>query len=212
MDEERSWQVIEHQRLAVADLLAGLDATQWEADSLCAGWRVRDVAAHLTLVSLPPPARSLAADLVRARGSFHQLNTIASRRRAEWPPHRIVAALRESAASRQIPVVSNRHNVLFDVLVHGQDIAIPLGLDLPVPPPAAAEGASRVWAMGWPFHAKRRLAGLRLTATDVDWAAGAGADVHGPIVALLLLLTGRTATAAPMLTGDGVSRLSSSMT
>jgi uncharacterized protein (TIGR03083 family) len=203
MDEERSWQAIERQRLAIADLVAGLSHEQWEEESLCAGWRVRDVAAHLTLVSLPPSPGSLLADLVRARGSFHELNTLAARRRAERSPDRIVADLRESAASRQIPVVSNRRNVLFDALVHGQDIAIPLGLDLPMPPDAAADGASRVWAMGWPFWARRRLAGLRLTATDVDWSAGAGAEVQGPIRALLLLVTGRTAAAAPLLSGAG---------
>jgi len=207
MDENRSWQVIEQQRLAIADLLAGLTPEQWESPSLCDGWRVRDVAAHVSLVGLPPSPGSLLADLARARGSFHRLNTLAARRRAERPPGRLVADLRDSAGSRQLPVVSNQRNVLFDVLVHGQDIAMPLGLELPVPLDAAADGASRVWAMGWPFWARRRLRGLRLTATDVDWSAGSGAGVHGPIRALLLLVTGRTATAAPMLAGDGVPRL-----
>lgn len=207
MDENRSWQAIERQRLAIAGLLAGLTPEQWESPSLCAGWRVRDVAAHLTLVSLPPSPGSLLADLARARGSMHRMNTFATRRRAGRPPDRILADLRDSAGSRKLPVVSNRRNVLFDALVHGQDIAIPLGLDLPVPVDAAADGATRVWEMGWPFWAKRRLRGLRLTATDVDWSVGSGAEVRGPIRAHLLLVTGRTATAAPMLAGDGVPRL-----
>jgi uncharacterized protein (TIGR03083 family) len=209
MDENRSWQVIEQQRLAIAGLLAGLTPEQWEVPSLCAGWRVRDVAAHLTLVSLPPSPGSLLADLARARGSLHRMNTLASRRRAARPPDRLVADLRDSAGSRKLPVVSNRRNVLFDVLAHGQDIAIPLGLDLPVPVDAAADGATRVWEMGWPFWARRRLRGLRLTATDVDWSVGSGAEVRGPIRAQLLLVTGRTAAAAPMLTGDGLPRLTS---
>jgi len=54
MDAEQSWRVIEQQRLAIADLLDGLSAEQWESPSLCAGWRVRDVAAHVSLVGLPP--------------------------------------------------------------------------------------------------------------------------------------------------------------
>ncbi|HZA32900.1 MAG TPA: maleylpyruvate isomerase family mycothiol-dependent enzyme, partial [Propionibacteriaceae bacterium] len=112
------------------------------------------------------------------------------------------------AGSRRVPVVSDHRNVLFDVLVHAQDIAIPLGVDLPTPHAAAAAGATRVWSMGWPFWARRRLSGLRLTATDIDWTAGSGTDVHGPIRALLLLLTGRTQAALPMLAGNGLTQLS----
>ena len=61
--------------------------------------------------------------------------------------------------------------------------------------------------MGWPFWARRRLRGLRLTATDTDWSAGQGAELRGPIQAVLLLLTGRTAAALPQLDGSGVARL-----
>jgi hypothetical protein len=60
--------------------------------------------------------------------------------------------------------------------------------------------------MGFPFRARKRLAGLRLTATDTDWAVGAGAPVEGPMSALLLLVTGRDA-AVDQLTGDGVRTL-----
>ncbi|WP_433294041.1 maleylpyruvate isomerase N-terminal domain-containing protein [Actinoplanes sp. CA-030573] len=54
---EASWTVITQQRLALAELLAGLTGTEWEHPSLCAGWRVRDVAAHVALAP-QPPARS----------------------------------------------------------------------------------------------------------------------------------------------------------
>ena len=58
--------------------------------------------------------------------------------------------------------------------------------------------------MGWPFWARRRLRGVRLAATDTDWSVGAGTELSGPIGMLLLLLTGRTATAIPYLSGPGV--------
>jgi uncharacterized protein (TIGR03083 family) len=212
MDVEMSWKVIQDQRLAIADLLDGLAAASWETPSLCAGWRIRDVAAHVSLVALPPSPGSVLVDLIRARGSFHQANTNASLRRAERAPEQLIADLRQHAGSRKLPVVSDQRNVLFDILVHGQDIAIPLGIDLPMPVAAGAAGATRVWLMGWPFWARRRLSGLRLTATDVDWAAGSGTDVHGPIRALLLLLTGRTETALPMLAGQGLTQLSTRRT
>jgi uncharacterized protein (TIGR03083 family) len=207
MDAEQSWQVIEQQRLAIADLLDGLSAEQWESPSLCAGWRVREVAAHVSLIGLPPTPGELLAQGLRVRGNFHRLNTVMAVRRAARPTAQLVADLRQHAASRKLPAVTTYRNVLFDVLVHAQDIAIPLGLDLPMPAKAAREGATRVWSMGWPFWARRRLGGLRLTATDVDWTVGSGADVNGPISAVLLLLTGRAAIAAPLLSGDGIAHL-----
>ncbi|MFI1376117.1 hypothetical protein ACH4UY_29450 [Streptomyces longwoodensis] len=100
-------------------------------------------------------------------------------------------------------------NALFDVVVHSQDIALPLGRQFAVPAEHSREGLQRVWDMGWPFHAQRRLAGYALRATDADWAVGAGPRISGPTLALLLLATGRTA-GLDALHGDGVDRLKSS--
>jgi uncharacterized protein (TIGR03083 family) len=207
MDREESWRVITEQRLALARLLEGLSDDEWEQPSLCAGWRVRDVAAHVSLCALPPSPGSMFVDLIRARGNMHQLNTLVSRRRAKRPPDQLMTELRQHAGSRKIPVVSDPRNVLFDVLVHVQDIAIPLGIDLPMPVVPAAAGATRVWSMGWPFWARRRLRGLRLRASDTDWSAGAGAELQRPIGMLLLLLTGRTTTALPHLSGPGMQTI-----
>jgi uncharacterized protein (TIGR03083 family) len=150
-------------------------------------------------------------DTVRARGSFHRLNHDIAVRYARRPPDELAGELRRYADSRRLPVVTNYRNVLFDILVHSQDIAIPLGRRLPMPVDAAAVGATRVWRMGWPFWARRRLGGLELTATDTEWSAGSGEPVTGPIEALLLLLTGRTATALLRLTGPGTDRLAATV-
>jgi hypothetical protein len=66
--------------------------------------------------------------------------------------------------------------------------------------------AQHIWERGFPFHPRRRLRGLRLVAADVDWTAGAGEVVEGPVQALLLLLSGRPA-ALPGLTGPGAKEL-----
>ena len=81
--------------------------------------------------------------------------------------------------------------------MHGQDMALPLNRNLPVPPDAALNALQRAWSMGWPFHAGKRLAGYRLTATVTDWAAGDGPTIAGTTVTLLLLATGLTKTALP---------------
>jgi len=91
--------------------------------------------------------------------------------------------------------------------VHAQDIAIPLRRQHSMPLDAAYAAANRVWTMGWPFWAKRRFAGYQLSATDITWTAGTGPRrVEGPIEALLLLITGRTA-ALHRLSGDGLASL-----
>jgi uncharacterized protein (TIGR03083 family) len=204
MDEERSWASITAQRLSLAELLDGLSAAEWEQPSLCAGWRVRDVAAHVAMAPQAPGLGAMLADAVRARGSFHRLNHDVAVRLAARPTQDIVAELRATAQSRRLPAVTSYRNILFDVLVHTQDIAIPLGRNEPMPLEAAQAGAERVWTMGWPFWARRRLRGVRLVATDTDWSVGAGTELSGPIGMLLLLLTGRTSTAIPHLSGPGV--------
>lgn len=207
MDQDEKWAVIAGQRRVLADLLAGLDDAQWERPSLCAQWRVRDVAAHIAMTPQSPGILRILAMGLRARGDLQAVNRDMAVAHAARPPAALVGELRALADSRSKPAITTLDNLLFDTMVHIQDVAVPLGLEVAMPLDAAREGATRVWRMGWPFWARRRLRGLRLTATDVDWSAGEGAEVRGPVRALLLLLTGRTAAALPHLTGPGVARL-----
>jgi uncharacterized protein (TIGR03083 family) len=207
MDDAEKWNVISGQRRVLADLLAGLSESDWERPSLCTEWRVKDVAAHVALTPQSPGIVRILVRGLRARGDFDALNRDLAVAHAGRPCADLVAELRRLADSRRKPAITTLDNLLFDTLVHVQDIAVPLGRTVPTPVDAAREGADRVWRMGWPFWARRRLRGVRLTATDADWTAGEGAEILGPILALLLLLTGRTDTALPQLTGPGVERL-----
>ncbi|MEV4534783.1 maleylpyruvate isomerase family mycothiol-dependent enzyme [Asanoa sp. NPDC049518] len=192
MDRETSWQVITAQRLALVDLLTGLTPEQWETPSLCAGWRVRDVAAHVAMAPNPPGPSAMVRAAIAARGSFDRLNhDVAVAHAAKSDTDALVEELRTHAASRRLPAVTNYRNALFDTLIHVQDVAIPLGLCRPMPVDAACAAATRIWEMGWPFHARRRLAGHRFEATDADWSVGSGTVVSGPIEALVLHLSGR---------------------
>jgi uncharacterized protein (TIGR03083 family) len=198
------WAVIDTERSRLADLFDDLSEQEWRTASLCDGWRVRDVAAHLTLSHMGTLPALVA--LVRARGSFDAMVHDTAVRQAALPTDRYGVLLRAMVGSRRTAPGVTHLEPLLDVLVHGQDMAIPLGRDLPMPPAAAAAAATRVWDMGWPFRARRRLAGLEIVATDHPWSAGAGARVEGPIASVLLLLTGRRA-ALPGLSGAGLPDL-----
>jgi uncharacterized protein (TIGR03083 family) len=207
LDRDQVWRVIDAQRTSLADLLEGLSGDQWRQPSLCTGWTVRDVAAHLTLQQLG--LGGVIAMMAQWRGSIDRtIHHVACRRAAALPTERIVAEIRGMVGSRRHTVGVTYLEILTDNLVHAQDIAVPLGRRHDMPAEAAAVAANRVLAMRWPppLPSARKVAGFRLAATDTPWSAGAGPEVRGPMSALLLVCAGRLA-ALPQLSGDGVPDL-----
>lgn len=206
------WSVVEAERLSLADLLSDLSPERWETQSLCSEWRVRDVAAHLSMTPTEPSMGTIVRGVIRSRGDIWAFGRDVARDHARRPVEAIVAELRRDAASRHLPALTNGDNTLLDVLVHAQDISRPLGIDHPTPVAGGTAALHRAWTMGWPFFAKRRLRGLRLVADDADVSVGEGQVVEGHLADLLLLVTGRTAAAAPRLRGPGVDALTRAMT
>ncbi len=205
-DLDAVWAAVDRQRLSLAELLDDLTAAEWERPSLCAGWRVRDVAAHLALAQTG--AGRAALDLLRARGSLRRMIRDTAVRHAVLPTGRLVDQIRAMAGSRRTAPGVTPLEPLLDVLVHGQDIAVPLGRPRTMPVDAAVTAATRVWGMPWPMSSTfPRVTGVRLVATDADWAVGEGAPVEGPVQALLMVLTGRTSAVRDQLSGPGASRL-----
>ena len=196
MDRDTVWQHIDNQRREVADLIDLIDAetpSAWATPSLCAGWTVRNVAAHLTHSTIAAPRM-----LVEAARSGFRFNAVVDRLAVTdgRPPAELAESLRAVVGTRRHPPGTTAIEPLTDVLVHAQDICVPLGIDRPMPVDAAVAAAERVWAMGFPFRARKRFAGTRLVATDADFAAGEGREVAAPIRELLLLLTGRETAVA----------------
>jgi len=206
MDTEQYWSAVRTMRLRIADLLESLTPAEWDSPSLCRGWLVRDVAGHLALV---PTITTWQMMSVAPRAGFNpnRINTLMAKRHGAEPPEAIVAKIRRYAGERRTARTLDTRNSLFDLAVHGQDIALALGRDFPVPITYSRAGLERVWEMGWPFNARRRLADRTLRATDTDWTVGTGPEVAGPALSLLLLLTGRTTTAMDTLHGSGVPTL-----
>ncbi|WP_328989695.1 maleylpyruvate isomerase family mycothiol-dependent enzyme [Kribbella sp. NBC_01245] len=198
------------ERLSLADFLEELREDEWQADSLCAGWTVRDVAAHMTM-STRTTWSVVLKTVFRARLSFDRMETILATERARrFTPAELIAQLRETAGSPHRTPGAGILDPLLDALVHGQDIARPLGRVRRMPIEPAIHAANHV--IGSKFYgAHRRLRDTRLVATDCDWSAGTGTqDLRGPLADLILVATGRPA-GLPTLTGTATSRLTTTL-
>ena len=191
MEVDTIWRHVDEQRDRLAGLMDGFTDEQWHTASLCEGWRVREVGAHLTLAH--SGVRDVLPYVVRGRGSFDAMIRLSALDRALDPVEDFPRALRAMLGSRRTAPMITPMEPLTDILVHTQDIAVPLGLDVEMPREAAAASADRVWSTSFPFRARRRLRAKRLQATDHDWSAGPedGEVVEGRMQDLLLLLTGR---------------------
>jgi uncharacterized protein (TIGR03083 family) len=205
METDEIWRTIHGQRCELADILQSLSPQDWQQPSLCPGWSVRDVAAHV-ISSAGASLGQVLVGMVRARGNFNRFMFSEAKRLSSRPTDEIIADYRRLAGSRRRPPGTTTIDPLMDVLVHAQDIVRPLGRRHEMPAGPCALVADHVWRRSFPFKAKRRLGGYRLSATDIDWAVGDGPAINGSMGALLLLLTGRTVS-IPELTGDGIEQL-----
>jgi uncharacterized protein (TIGR03083 family) len=193
------------EREAFADLLAGLTADQWDAASLCAGWTVRDVAVH-TIAYLDQSRMTLVRSMFTHRWDVDRLNSDALAGHRLLTPARLVELMRQGARPAGAGALYGGRVALIECLIHQQDIRRPLGLPRVVEP-AALRAALRYARASPVIGAARRTRGLRLEATDLDWAAGRGPQVRGTAEALLLAMTGRAAHVRAELAGDGVQLL-----
>jgi len=203
---EQVWRDVDDQRRRLVELLEALSDREWRQQSLCTGWTVRQVAAHVALQNTTWSAMPHAAlGVIRHRGLNGAIHAEACRH-ALLPIEQIIGEIRDRIGVwRPLPTVTYRETAI-DYLVHAQDIAVPLGRSILMPAATAVVAADRVWSSGRMFHTRRRFSGYRFVATDADWSAGQGGLVTGPIDGLLLLLTGRLAGLAT-LTGPGAHAL-----
>jgi uncharacterized protein (TIGR03083 family) len=206
MDRDDVWRAIDDQRRGLVGLLEDLSDQEWEHPSLCRGWTVRQVAAHVALQNTTWSELPRGVlEMLRRGGMNGAIQTMACRH-AERPTEQIITEIRDRIGVwRPLPTLTYRESAI-DYLVHAQDIAIPLRRNLAMPADAAVVAAERVWSSPRMFHARTRFAGYRFVATDTDWVAGTGQEASGPISALLLLLTGRSAGLA-RLSGPGADAL-----
>jgi uncharacterized protein (TIGR03083 family) len=204
MKPEQTWNYIHAERAEMVGTWAALSADQWATASWCEGWSVQDVAGHVLAAAEQTPV-NFYKELALAGFRFNVFADRGAKRLATVGPAQLVSRLQARTASTNHPPAPVMA-MLGEIIVHGEDIRRPLGLSHESP-----EGALVALADSWKnsnllIGAKRRTAGLRLRATDVDWAHGDGPEVAGPLISLVLAMTGRKG-AHPDLTGEGLATL-----
>lgn len=207
MDTQTVWTHIHAERRALAATLADLTPEQWVADSLCAGWTVSDVAAHV--IAHPQIGWShLAAMAARNVGrSYNAMIFREVKRLAATSTRESILAdyATYDGSTRKVPTTTALEP-LIDALVHHQDIVRPLGLSHEMNPEAAAVAADRARTLAFLSGSRKVVKGTRMVATDLDWARGSGPTLTGPMQELLMVCMGR-ARVATELSGDGLELL-----
>jgi uncharacterized protein (TIGR03083 family) len=205
MKSDETWKYIHSERAEMAQTWSALSPEQWTAPSWCQGWSVQDVAGHVVAAAEQTYA-NFYKEMTLAGFRFNVFADRAARRLAAGGPGELARRLEARTSTTNHPPAPVMA-MLGEIVVHGQDIRRPLGLEHRSP-----EGALVAIADSWKnsnllIGAKRRIAGLRLRATDIDWSHGDGPEVSGPLIALVLAMTGRKG-AHTDLTGDGLVTLS----
>jgi uncharacterized protein (TIGR03083 family) len=205
MDREFVFAAVADERRRLASLLEGLDTAQLATPSLCEGWDVKTVGAHI-ISTVEDGTPAFVWRGVRRASMARGIDELA-RRRAQLPAAQIVAGLRRCADRRISPPLFGPLDPLADVLVHGGDIRIPLGQPFR-PDPQLAALAMDFLTGPWPFGfvPLGRLRGISMRADDIDRVWGTGAEVRGPVAALMMAISGRTAL-LHLLDGPGLPQL-----
>jgi uncharacterized protein (TIGR03083 family) len=192
-------------RRAIAALIESLDTEQLATPSLCAGWNVKTVAAHL-VSDFEDGFWGFFVSGIRHGGVNRGIDALA-RRRGEAPVAEIADTLRRRADYRLSPPVTGPLAGLTDVLVHGADIRIPLAI------PHRANPEHVAWVLDFltsrrqfGFLPRGRLRGIALVDEDTGHTWGTGEALVGPGESLMLAVCGRV-IAFERLSGPAVPAL-----
>ncbi len=192
------------ERTQLADLLHSLTTQQWQTPSLCEGWSIRDVVAHMLSYEELSPG-GVVSRFTRGWWRFDRANAIGLDDYADHSPEELLDLLDRSLQPRGLTTAFGSRIALVDGMIHQQDVRRPLGLprDIHADRLVPALNFARIAP---PIGALRRIRGLRLSATDLDWTAGRGPEVCGTGEALLMAMAGRGAV-TDELEGPGLATL-----
>jgi uncharacterized protein (TIGR03083 family) len=196
----------QEERGELADFLATLTPEQWDAPTLCTGWNVRDLVAHVISYDVQGMS-GFVRTLLLSGMSPDRANQKAVDALHELEPGGLVDLVRRYRTPEGLTARFGYRIALTDGTIHHQDIRRPLGLPRTIPP-ERLRAVLAFAVVAPPVHAAPRIRGLRLVATDVDWTWGRGPEVTGPGEAVLMAAAGR-ADALDELDGPGQATLAS---
>lgn len=186
------WATVHQERLRLAEDLTGLAPAQWRTASLCPGWDIQDVLAHLLDIAETGRMRFLAG-LAAARFNFDRANDRGVERRRQADPEATLDAFRRAVTLTRTPP-ANPATRLVEAFVHGEDIRRPLGIAASYPAEAVAMAISYQLRTPVAFGGGReRAAGLRLVDAAGGRGWGQGRVVEADAVEILLAVSGRPA-------------------
>lgn len=200
------WSSIGRERQALADDLAEVPVARWGEPSLCAGWNVRQALAHIVgTARMSTP--SFIVQTIATGGRLHLSMDRAAKKNATRGHVDLLAQLRDQATKRSA-VIGSPLSWLAEIVVHGYDIRLPLAINHQVEPDVLIRVADYYARTSGYVGSKKRVAGLRLRATDTDWSHGSGhQEVTGTMPQLILAMTGRRGPLLDGLSGSGAALL-----
>jgi uncharacterized protein (TIGR03083 family) len=198
------WPVVHAERRALAADLGALTPEQWATPSLCPGWSVHDVLAHMVATAKETPPRFFVG-LIGSGFSFSRFTAKRIAEEGAGGPAATLAAFRAVETATSAPPGPTL-SWLGEALVHAEDIRRPLGIAHEYPVASVTAVTDFYARSNVLIGGKKRVAGLTLQATDTDWSHGSGPVVSGPARALMLAATGRKA-ALDELSGPGLETL-----
>jgi len=198
------WKLIHEERSAMVETWTTITEEQWATPSWCKGWTVQQVAGHILAAAEQTPL-NFYKQLTRAGFKFDVFTDRDAKRLGALNTDELIARLRARTTTTNHPPAPVMA-MLGEIVVHGEDIRRPLGIDHQISDEALIAVADSYKRSNLLIGSKRRIAGLMLKSTDVDWSTGSGPEVAGPLASLILVMTGR-AEAARDLSGEGLKTL-----
>jgi uncharacterized protein (TIGR03083 family) len=199
------WKYIHGERTELVGTLTSLSAEQWATPSWCEGWTVQETVGHVVAAAEQTPL-NFYKELISAGFRFNVFTDRAASRLGSLGPDVLIKRLDARTSTTNHPPAPVMA-MLGEIVVHGEDIRRPLGLEHKSPDAALVALADSWKRTNLLIGAKRRIAGLKLRATDSEWTNGDGPEVSGPLISLILAMTGRRGALAD-LKGEGLDTLS----
>jgi uncharacterized protein (TIGR03083 family) len=179
------------ERRELAAVLTSLPTRMWDTQTLCAGWRVREVVAHTTM-PFRYSGRKFALELLKARGNFNMMADRCARRdAASLPVDELARSVRDNANHPWKPPGGGFEGALTHEVIHGLDFTVPLGIHRKVPEDRLRVALQGLCTPRAVKHFGVDLHGIELRADDIDWSFGSGTPLSGAAQDLALVLCGR---------------------